>query len=336
LDRDYTYTERATGGHRGGSWDSASELGSFIEKSGLGWDVRKQDTYGEVQVPDGVRVVKARGQEVYRVEHTPFEASKVIALGQVSEGYGVYQNREVLQILEQVCDQSGAEFLKGGYWDDGRKCWAQARMPETLKVLQSDELESLFTLTWGHGGASSITASAFLKRLNCLNLMPALNRERKGNLFLKVRHSRNVRDYVNRAVVSLKHTAEKFREFGELADLLANKRFTRHQFAGLVEAVQGEGKHNDDVSGRTRNIRAEVMSCWDHPKVVAGRSRSWETENTGWHAWNAITQYTTHERSTAGTEEDDRQGNRLQAVLAGRSASGFKLIDQSLDLILAA
>ena len=320
---DFTSIETASGGSRGGSWEEPTRCSdAFLKKTGLDWTVEAH--------PLHVNVVDAYGnaREVNCDEDVGHfrrnEGDSRVYLGATGPGYELFQNHEAMELLEAVCGESGAEPLKGGSKNDGKFCWLQARMPENLKILDGDEVEQLFTLFWGHGGMASIQAGGTAHRMTCLNMLPMVRRDLKGTAFFKIRHTASMKARIDDAIKALHRTSEAFEEFGKAARAMASIRFDGARWNNLVEELVPLPK--EGRATRALNIRERLNELYhtgqgSHIPGVRG---------TGWGAWNAVTEYTTHERSTTGEGEVQRL-NREYASLRG---SGEAINKKAAHVIL--
>ena len=320
---DFTSIEMASGGSRGGSWEEPTRCSdAFLKETGLDWTVEAHplhvnvvDEYGnprEVNCDEDVGHFRRNGGD-----------SRVY-LGATGPGYELFQNHEAMELLEAVCGESGAEPLKGGSKNDGKFCWLQARMPENLTILDGDEVEQLFTLFWGHGGMASIQAGGTAHRMTCLNMLPMVRRDLESAAFFKIRHTASMKARIEDAIKALHRTSEAFEEFGKAARAMASIRFDGARWNNLVEELVPLPK--EGRATRALNIRERLNELY-HTGQGTHIPGVW---GTGWGAWNAVTEYTTHERSTSGEGEVQRL-NREYASLRG---SGEALNKQAAHVIL--
>ena len=307
---DFTSIEMASGGSRGGSWEEPTRSSdAFLKKTGLDWTVEAHPLHVNVVAEYGNPREVGCDEDVGHFRRN--EGDSRVYLGATGPGYELFQNHEAMELLEAVCGESGAEPLKGGSKNDGKFCWLQARMPENLKILDGDEVEQLFTLFWGHGGKASIQAGGTAHRMTCLNMLPMVRRDMKSTAFFKIRHTASMKARIDDAIKALHRTSEAFKEFGKAAQAMASIRFDGARWSNLVEELVPLPERKQ---GRALNIRKRLNELYHtgqgaHIPGVYG---------TGWGAWNAVTEYTTHERSTVGEGEVQRL-NREHASLFGSS-----------------
>jgi phage/plasmid-like protein (TIGR03299 family) len=307
---DYTSIETASGGSRGGSWEEPTRCSdAFLKETGLDWTVEAHPLHVNVADAYGNTREVNCDEDVGHFRRN--EGDSRVYLGATGPGYELFQNHEAMELLEAVCGESGAEPLKGGSKNDGKFCWLQARMPENLKILDGDEVEQLFTLFWGHGGMASIQAGGTAHRMTCLNMLPMVRRDLKGTAFFKIRHTASMKARIEDAIKALHRTSEAFKEFGKAAQAMASIQFDGARWNDLVEELVPLPERKQ---GRALNIRERLNHLYDHGEGthIPG------VYGTGWGAWNAVTEYTTHERSTTGEGEVQRL-NREHASLFGSS-----------------
>ena len=322
---DYTYIEKATGGSRGGSWDEATtDSEEFLEKCGLNWTVETHPTHALVEGDDGVtREVACKGD----VGHFRLnEDGSRIYLGTTGEGCSTFQNSEAMELLDAMCEEAGAEKLKGGCKDNGGKCWTQARMPDTFDAIMGDAVQLYLTMFWGHAGQGSILVGGTGNRMVCLNQQPMIMGNLKANSLLRVRHTRNMDQRISDGVKGLLAASAAFREFGEVAKRMASISINSERWTGLLDVV-APLPAEDKRQTNAWNIRAHLTDLFEgglgtHIPGVRG---------TGWGAWQAVTEYTNHHRSTNGVGEVQRL-NREHSVLFG---SGNKLNVKAAQHVLS-
>lgn len=96
--------------------------------------------------------------------------AKVLGTG-LSDQYRVLQNREAMQILQDIVEESGAIYEAAGSLKDGAQAWVLARLPETVKVGGEDSEEHVpFLLaTNSFDGSLAVGFHATHVRVVCKN-----------------------------------------------------------------------------------------------------------------------------------------------------------------------
>lgn len=146
-----------------------------------------------------------------------------LALGMVSDGFGVVGNSSMGQIVEAILDQ-GALFETAGSVRQGRNVWCLARLDEPYKVAgDNTEHWPFLALLNAHDGSGACKVVLTQVRVVCWNTIQAANRE--GN-----RHGRQF---------SFRHVGKPMERIEEAKDALKGLRNEAKEWAKTCEALFG-------------------------------------------------------------------------------------------------
>jgi hypothetical protein len=167
-------------------------------------------------------------------------------------------------------------------------------------------------LTKANDGSGSAKVLPVAERVACANMIPGV--ANKNRPVLSVRHTRNADPYVMRtAEVLLGLTADWSREVLEGIERLGRVDVSRRRFVDvLVPQLLGE---RPVEKGRSQSIYDrkfdEIAGSWDSPVAVQ--------EDTGWRAYNAVTEWEQHHRT-------GNQRVLTEGLLAGRTAASDRML----------
>lgn len=226
------------------------------------------------------------------------------ALGVVGEDYQPTQPREFLKAGFEL-----AEFLKGkvtraGFLASRARAFTFISIGEELVIPKGvrkvgDPMRAYIYSTDGWDGGTPRRSRLYIERLRCLN--GNVSSEIKSNLW--VSHTSNLETNYTLRLKGFRETvqAETARIMAEFTQLAKTRMDSKEMAEFLVKLMPGEG-------GRVEGRREEVAKLF-------------VTEATGnegvsrWDAYNAVTEYVTHQRTYRKTEAVSAEVNRFLGVL---------------------
>lgn len=254
--------------------------------AGLDWHVDLEPTYQDMgegiyrPVPDRFLTVRQDTRQV---------------LGNVGKIYTPFQNADAFSFADELLG-FGVEFDAAAAYDNNRKVFLTAKLPNGLTVPDTDDKMDLFLLfKTSHDGSSAITAMITPIRLSCTNMMNLALRSAIGKW--TARHTSSVSDRITEATRTLNLVDAYSLEFEATAALLKDIDVNLDGFKSLVEQVT------------------------DSPRLQEGMTTTWRTSPTvdrssGWGALNAIGEYMEHNRGGKGNID-----SRFDSNLDGQTAN---------------
>jgi len=309
------------------------KLGTKVEKevtsaacmklAGLDTECEKRPIYirGKAEV-DGIPVIGAQVQGKYAVVR--LEDEKV--LGVVGESYRIIQNRECFDFLDSIVGEGQALYHTAGSLFGGSRIFITLKLPED-SVIGDDKVERYVLLASSHDGSLALTARMTGVRVVCANtLAVALGRETQQSV--TIYHTENYRDKVAEArrVLGLADLYYKHmeREFNKMLDATMREsdmsRFVNSLFPDTQKAEGGTLKASASTIKKRDRIR-ELARAGRGNKGVAG---------TRYSAFQAVTEFVTHERNPNVSPGRDREDVRVNSMLFG---SGRDLTQKAFDLL---
>ena len=292
-----------------------------IVAAGLDWTVSKAPLFRRSK--EGVLTAIDDGFSVTRDDNGKH-------LGVVGAQHTNLSNRKRFALLDRFLgSNAGAPVIDtAGSLDEGRIVFLSAKLEGVVRVKGDDILEKYFLLADDLIGRMKLTGMFTPVRVVCWNtLSMALS---GGEKQAKVRHTRNIAVNASKMADILGMVSKQYDILGEAAGVLAAKSITVKGVGEYFKDLIAGDKDADEkkLSTRTLNILADLTKGFEYGKGANLPS----ARGTLWGAYNAVTEYVDHTRSSRGG--DDMVAARTQSALFG---SGADLKQEAWDkaLILA-
>ncbi len=236
-------------------------------------------------------------------------------LGVVGTSYQPVQNRECFSFLDEVVAGGDLRYHSAGALGKGERIWMLAKLPKEIRIKNTDDItEQYLLLSNSHDGSSSLRCFMTPIRVVCANTLGLAHRRGKGQGF-SIMHKGNLQSKVSEAqkILGLAH-----RFYADLDDRI--NHLARHQ--PTVNQVQTYFHllYPDIASSnpqRSRNIRQELFRLFEH-----GRGQDLPgIRHSAWAAFNAVTEFVDHHRSTRGRTDQERVSKRLESAWFGSGAT---------------
>lgn len=299
--------------HRlGTKLDNPATAEEAIQAAGLGYEVEltRLVTINDIPVPDRRAVVRQDTNQV---------------LGVVGTSYKPVQNRNCFDFMDAIVNEGAVQYHTAGALGKGERIWMLAKLPDEIRVRNSDDItEKYLLLSNSHDGSSSLRVHFTPIRVVCANTLAVAERKsrgqgvsivHKGDLHTKVEQAREVLGLARKVYEGVEeHIQRLARHYPSLRQL--------EEFFKLVYPDSPDGE-----STRTKNVRQEL-----HRLFEEGIGHKMPTiRHTTWTALNAVTEYVDHYRSTRGKTLLERASNRLDSAWFG---SGARLKERAWELAL--
>ncbi|WP_237228813.1 DUF932 domain-containing protein [Rubinisphaera sp. JC750] len=292
--------------------DEPATAAEAIQAAGLNYhvDLRPIKTDDGIPIPNRKAVIRTD-------TNTP--------LAVLSSSYSPIQNHECFSFLDTVVQDGQLRYHTAGALGKGEKVWMLARLDGEIRIKDSEDVtEPYLLLSNSHDGSSSLRVMYSSVRVCCSNTLALAERRsrgqgvsiiHKGTLDVKVGEAREILGFAKRF----------YDDLGDRINRLAWHYPTRRQLETYFEMLypDSEGTQNR----RAENIRSELFRLFEH-----GRGQDIpKTKLTTWAAFNAVTEFVDHHRSTRGRTEQERASRRLESAWFG---SGNRLKAEAWKLAL--
>lgn len=274
-----------------------------IDAAGLNYTVALHDvqTAGGVAIPQRKAVVRTDSSEV---------------LGVVGNSYQPVQNHQCFGFLDSVVADEQLRYHTAGALGKGERIWMLAKLPGEIRIRDSeDATEKFLLLSNSHDGSSSLRVYFTPIRVVCANTLGAAERRghRQG---VSIVHKGDLTVKVAEAQETLGLARRFYDDLEENINRLAWHYPSRRQLNLYFESLYPD--REDGRNRRAENVRKELVRLFEN-----GRGQDIdETRLTTWAAFNAVTEYVDHHRSTRGRTPEERASRRLDSAWFG---SGSRL-----------
>jgi phage/plasmid-like protein (TIGR03299 family) len=291
--------------------DAPATAQEAITAAGLDYEVQLTPiaTYDGLTVEGRRAVVRYDKQEV---------------LGVVSDRYVPVQNRQAFGFLDAVVADGNLRYHTAGALGKGEKIFLLAKLPESIRVKNSDDfVDKYLLLSNAHDGSAALRVFFTPIRVVCQNTLSMAERRGRGQ-GASIMHKGNLEAKILEAQQILGLARRFFDDAAAVIDHLASHSPTSAQLAayfGKLYPDPEEGKENTRAVNTRFNLQRlfEEGVGHDQPGV----------KGTTWAAYNAVTEYVDHFRTARGRDDCDRTSRRLDSIWFG---SGAQLKAKAWDL----
>ncbi|MGQ0846514.1 MAG: DUF932 domain-containing protein [Sporichthyaceae bacterium] len=251
-----------------------------------GWNVRKTPLHTSEITETGVSVLEVPGHFA-TVRTNPFTGATE-PLGVVGESYRPIQNEEHCEVLNRLVDDSGAIFDTAGSLRGGRQVFVSLRLPETMRIAGSDEIDFNIVALNSHDGTSAFRLLVTPIRVVCANTQAAALANHSASI--AIRHTASATARVAAARDALGLTFRYVQAFQAEAEQMMQQAMTDAQFHALTAQLFGIPAR--DAGPRTRNAHRErentLTALWADAPTQAG------IRGTAWAGYQAVAEYVDH------------------------------------------
>lgn len=276
-----------------------------------GWDVTKEPLLTE----SGLAVPGRFGT----VMTDPISKERRV-LGDVGSRYTVFQNEEHVDFLNVLLDESGAHIETAGALGRGEKVFVSIRIPDTLKIAGTDEVDLYIGALNAHDASMPFTVVTTPIRWECQNMINYSLR--KASNRFTVRHSgEGIKGQAAEARRILGLIYKYNEAFEQEAQRMIDAAMVEKQFEELVQENFG-AKEDSGLAAQTRAEErvGQMITLFSEAGTNAN------IRDTAWAGFNAITEY---QDWYSETRSDDPQVTRATKSLNGEWATqAYNLVDR--------
>ena len=260
---------------------------------------------------------------------TDIESHKAIVrddgqvLGVVGSKYELIQPVEAFEFFSPWLESGQVELEAGGSLCNGSRMWALAKIKDAInEIAKNDPVTAYFLVYTSFDGSLSHGLQFTPIRVVCQNTLAEARQGATKSNSKGVRHTKGMHAKIDQIQASIDVARQTFDATCQQYELLAKKSISKAQTEAFVRyVIEPEGNDSAENSTKLENKVQSVLSLVSNQRnaelVPAIRGTAWE-------AYNAVTEYITHEH---GRNDD----NRLNAQWFGDSA---KLNRRAFDAAL--
>lgn len=296
----------------GTSLDAPATAAEAISAAGLDYEVELNglETLDGIPVPQRRAVVRTDSNDV---------------IGIVGNGYVPVQNRECFGFLDAVVAEGGIRYHTAGALGRGERIWLLAKLPDQIRIKDSDDVVDKFLLLSNtHDGSSALRVFFTPIRVVCQNTL-SMAEVRSHGQGISILHRGDLTSKIREAQRVLGLAEQFYDDAGAKIDRLASFYPTSEQLKSFFEILYPDPVHSENR--RAKNVREKLAGLFESG---VGQDMP-EVHGTAWAAFNAVTEYVDHLRSTRGADSLQRASRRLESSWFG---SGAKLKARAWNLAL--
>lgn len=283
--------------------DEPATAAEAIDAAGLNYhvDLRSIETDEGIPVPQRKAVIRTDSNQV---------------LGVVGNSYQPVQNQQCFGFLDSVVQDGRLRYHTAGALGKGEKVWMLAKLDGEIRIKDSEDVTDKFLLlSNSHDGSSAFRVFFTPIRVVCANTLGMAERRSRGQ-GVSIIHKGDLNAKVGEAQEILGFAKRFYDDLGERINRLASHYPSRRQLEIFFETLYPD--QPESKTKRAENIRTELFRLFEH-----GRGQNIPTTKlTTWAAFNAVTEFVDHHRSTRGRTDHERKSRRLESAWFG---SGSRL-----------
>lgn len=248
------------------------------------------------------------------------------ALGVVSDRYVPVQNRQAFGFLDAVAAEGGLRYHTAGALGWGERIWLLAKLPDQIRVRNSEDLVDKFLLlSNAHDGSAALRVFFTPVRVVCANTLSLAHRRGAGE-GVSIMHKGDLEAKIRQAQQVLGLARRFFDAAAAVIDRLAGYSPSAAQLGAYFRELYPDPEEGKD-NARAVKVRGELQRLFEEG---SGHDQP-GVKGTAWAAYNAVTEYTDHFRTARGRDDASRASRRLGSIWFG---SGAQLKARAWDLAL--
>jgi len=270
-------------------------INSILDETNLNWTVREEKltTESGIIVPNKKAIIREDINEVLSVH---------------GDGYFIYQNHQLMELLDKVSDKVGLPIHKGGYFGNGEKLYIQLKSDDM--ILNTDRIEGFITGVNSFDGSTSLAFGLSNITISCMNTFYSAFR----SLNTKVRHTKNMIYKLDEICIGLEKVLSKEKTMFQEIKKLSETRYSKETEDWVTRLLFN--LENDIELEDTENISKTTQNKISKFYVDLNGEIRQKGDNL-WGLFSGVTKYTTHSVTKEGNEEGKMfgfYGNRERTI----------------------
>jgi phage/plasmid-like protein (TIGR03299 family) len=231
-------------------------------------------------------------------------------LGVVGKNYHPLHNAQLFEFLDTLVADRLVSYHAAGSLRGGRRVWALCRLPKEFHAADDDVVYPYLLVTNCHDGSGPLQMIPATVRDVCSNSM---NLTVGANAGLSIRHHPGLGQGLAEARRNLQLIAGRFERFQHELEALATTQIHSTRVRAYFDSVMPVTEGQRENGGRDK-LLARLQENFESPlnslPGVAG---------TAWAAFNAVSEWTDHQRTFRGRDDQARAESRLESIWFGGS-----------------
>lgn len=250
-----------------------------------GWNVRTLPLTATEITPEGVTTLAVADH--YATVRTHPHTGHPDVLGVVGRDYTVVQNEQHCELLNLLVDEAGAHFETAGSLRGGRETFVTMKLPRTLTLAGTDEVELYLAAMSSHDGSAAWRVIVTPIRIVCANTQRLALRSAKASYAIK--HTKSARGKIAQARQALGIVWTYCELFETAAQNLLNRSLTLDEF----EEITAQLWPTDPNAGPRALTNRERRTTTLRYLFTQAETQTTIT-GTRWAGLQAITEYLDH------------------------------------------
>lgn len=271
------------------------------------------DILPEEYTKEAAYVREADGTYTLINDYSIIRREKRTEIGAVGSGFELMQPVEVVAPWQAFLDSGMCVLDCMGVLKNGKQLFATLKLIKAVgEVVKGDEIEGYLVVVCGFDGSMSYVALLTNIRAVCANTVrAAILGGKESTAYFKLRHTKNIRNRVMNAAELIAKAMESYEAGMETYKALAAKKMDAQQMITYVENVfideELKKKLAEENKQPSSQLQAKVERVLDLLTEQEGYDLIPAIHGTAWQAYNAVTQYLTHEQ---GRTDETRLHNQ--------------------------
>lgn len=294
--------------------EEAPTAAEAIKLAGLDWNIEQKPIFHHYE--DGTNKEVAEYKALVRSDNQK-------TLSVMKNSYTPYQNKSCFDWFSPFVESGLAKFETAGSLRDGKVVWVLATLNKApLDVGGGDLIQKYLLLSTSHDGTMANRVGFTPTRVVCNNTLSAAHSSGASEL-VRVRHSKQVaqrmdqlQDIVNAMDAKFEATAEQYKA---LTKTYVNQK-DLEKYVNVIFKLNPLGDEREAL--RAAKMQEQIIKLFENGAGSDLKS----AKGTMWGAYNAVTEYLTHESKK--DQEAKLFGNWFGDLM--------RVNNQALDLALEA
>ena len=288
--------------------DRAPSLSEAIKMAGLDWQVLERPLYMGLPNDKAIELETHKGL---------IRSDNYKQLGVVGINYEPVQNIEAFSYFDDLVSNGIVELDTALSLKEGKVIVVTAKIKQAeSEVVRGDNVEGYLVFTNSHDGSSSVKTLLTPIRVVCMNTLAhaVVKASKEENKILNFRHTASVLERIDEAKQIIDFQTQTFRN-------------TVEQYQAMSRVQMVEANFNDYVSqvfAPELGKNKQVQELRAYPTLLQNFHYGIGTDLNGvngtlWGAYQAVTQYTSHQIRAKGQETTQQIHNRLNSLWLGNA-----------------
>lgn len=294
----------------------APSITDGINLAGLNWEVLERPIAYDngATLKSGIDYVKIDGYK------SLIRSDDQSVLSIMKNSYTPLQNQVAFDFFEPFLQAKAASLETAGSLKEGRVVWVMARLNKApIEVGKGDEVNKFLLLSNSHDGTLAVRVGFTPIRVVCSNTLTS-SHSSSASQIIKIRHSKSVNNRLDNIQEIINAVDAQFEATAEQYKFLASKVINKEDFENFVKIIF---KLKDDPNDRDKLRKDRMMLTITKLFENGAGSHLKSAKGTRWGAYNAVTEYLTHEY---GTSEETRLYANWYGYAANVNSSAFSTL----------